>query len=536
HSNIMAAAVDFTSSQDHALTMASRQDEILGKISKIQKSLPKISEMENSLSELGQIWEMEKSLGELGKISEMEKSLAALKKLISEELGLLRPFSRKHGAVRPYPSLPMVENASTTVNQGEDRSLFLMVALTGGKYRTALYEVKFKFGGEVEDMGGGGPLEPVATFGPSNYLGARIFDRSQLYVFSEEGWDKPCVRSFGGYIFDTKTRALDRLTPSTVQFKQHGTVVSAYGTLYFLEAKTEFVEGSALYFGKYNHDKKDWVQMPRFPFSHTFTTFVIGYAVGFGIILFILSDLHRNFDVVAFHVGRQNWKRVEIGTCTPFRGRAVIVGKTIYALHMFQTEAIIAYSLEMKEDDDGDIAYSLVQLCKLNGLEIADPPLQFDELVTDYLVHLGNQDFVHVKTASNEECDDVQHLCITTFQIVQEGRTHMIETLHSTVLAVKIEDYTWFLLTFGFTPECGDYEPVEGKSAASVKQPKQEDETTLDENSLMDEKEVKHEIAFMQHEKASQKNHKDANGIIENKRQKDKKKMLLEGGITVIEI
>ncbi|BBN69072.1 hypothetical protein Prudu_730S000300, partial [Prunus dulcis] len=435
HSNIMAAAVDFTSSQDHALTMASRQDEILGKISKIQKSLPKISEMENSLSELGQIWEMEKSLGELGKISEMEKSLAALKKLISEELGLLRPFSRKHGAVRPYPSLPMVENASTTVNQGEDRSLFLMVALTGGKYRTALYEVKFKFGGEVEDMGGGGPLEPVATFGPSNYLGARIFDRSQLYVFSEEGWDKPCVRSFGGYIFDTKTRALDRLTPSTVQFKQHGTVVSAYGTLYFLEAKTEFVEGSALYFGKYNHDKKDWVQMPRFPFSHTFTTF---------------------------------------------------------------TEAIIAYSLEMKEDDDGDIAYSLVQLCKLNGLEIADPPLQFDELVTDYLVHLGNQDFVHVKTASNEECDDVQHLCITT--------------------------------------ECGDYEPVEGKSAASVKQPKQEDETTLDENSLMDEKEVKHEIAFMQHEKASQKNHKDANGIIENKRQKDKKKMLLEGGITVIEI
>ncbi|XP_016651090.1 PREDICTED: uncharacterized protein LOC107881576 [Prunus mume] len=255
----MAAAA---SSQDHVLTMASLQDELLGKISKIQKSLPKILEMENSLSELGQIWEMEKSLGELGKISKMEKSLAALKKLISEKLDLLLPVSRKHGAVRPYPSLPMVENASTTVNQGEDRSLFLMVTFTGGN-TAAVYEVKFKFGGEVEDMGGGGPLEPVATFSSSSYLGARIFDRSQLYVFSEEGWDKPCVRSFGGYIFDTKTRALDRLTPSIVQFKQHGTVVSAYGTLYFLEAKTEFVEGSALYFGKYNHDKKDWVQMPR---------------------------------------------------------------------------------------------------------------------------------------------------------------------------------------------------------------------------------------------------------------------------------
>ncbi|XP_016651269.1 PREDICTED: uncharacterized protein LOC103338387 isoform X2 [Prunus mume] len=198
----------------------------------------------------------------------------------------------------------------------------------------------------------------------------------------------------------------------------------------------------------------------------------------------------------------------------------MIVGKTIYALHMFQTEAIIAYSLEMKEDDDGDIAYSLVQLCKLNGLEIADPPLEFDELVTDYLVHLGNQDFVHVKTATNEECDDVQHLCITTFQIVQEGRRHMIETLHSIVLPVKIEDCNWFLLTFGFTPECGDYEPEEGKSAASMKQPKQEDDTTSDENSLMQEEEAKHEVALTHHEKANQKKPKNASGIIKNKRKR----------------
>ncbi|XP_021823595.1 uncharacterized protein LOC110764862 [Prunus avium] len=260
--------------------------------------------------------------------------------------------------------------------------------------------------------------------------------------------------------------------------------------------------------------------MPSFPFSHTFRMGVTGYAVGFGIILYTLSDLHGNFDVLAFHVGRKNWKRVEIGTCTPFRGRAVIVGKTIYALHMFQVEAIIAYSLEIKEDDEGGIEYSLVQLSELNGLDIADPPSQFDGLVTDYLVHLGNQDFVHFKTGTNEECDKVQDLCITTFQIVQEGRRHMIETLHSTVLPVKIDVCNWFMLTLGFTPECGDYEPVEGKSAASMKQPKQEDDTTLDENSLMHEKEAKHEVAFMHHEKANQKKPKNANGIIKNKRKR----------------
>ncbi|BBN68660.1 hypothetical protein Prudu_517S000100, partial [Prunus dulcis] len=199
--------------------------------------------------------------------------LIDLKKLISKQLRLLRPSradSQKHG-------LPMVENASTMINQGEDRSLFLMVTFLRGKYTDAIYEVKFKFGGEVDDMGA--QVARVAKFSGSTHLGARLFDRSQLYVFSEEGWDKPCVDSFGGYIFDTKTRALDRLTPSTVQFKQHGKVVSAYGTLYFLETETEFVQGSGLFFGKYNPNKKDWVQMPSFPFSYNFTMWVTGYAL-----------------------------------------------------------------------------------------------------------------------------------------------------------------------------------------------------------------------------------------------------------------
>ncbi|PQM41807.1 uncharacterized protein Pyn_09339 [Prunus yedoensis var. nudiflora] len=42
-----------------------------------------------------------------------------------------------------------------------------------------------------------------------------------------------------------------------------------------------------------------------------------------------------------------------------------------------------------------------------------------------------------------------------------------------------------FMVTFGFTPECEDYEPIKGESAASMEHPKQEDETTVDENSLM---------------------------------------------------
>ncbi|XP_016652711.1 PREDICTED: uncharacterized protein LOC107882024 [Prunus mume] len=394
----MVAAIELTSGQDHTLTMASRHN-----TSKIEKSLCKVSEMDKSLRELGEIWEMENSHGEPGKISEMEKSLAALlshqiqlvhlKKLIWDELCFSRAGSCKHGTVHPYPSLPM---EGMTVNQGgQDRSVFLMVTFDGGKYTGAIYEVKFKFGGEVDDMGGGGAPKPVATFSDFNVRGARIFDRSELYVFTDEDWDKPDLSSFRGSIFNMKTRKLDSFTPSTVQFKPRGTVVSAYGTLYFLEAKGR---SRSLGFGKYNPDKKDWVRLPLFPFSYEYIMKVTGYAVCYGLILYTLCDRHRKLDVVAFHVGTNNWKRVQTNTYIPFRGRAVVVGETIYALNMLEVDEIIAYSLERKVNDDGDIAYSLVQLYRLNGLEIADPPLQFGEFVTDYLVHLGNQDLVHVKT------------------------------------------------------------------------------------------------------------------------------------------
>ncbi|BBH03930.1 hypothetical protein Prudu_014932 [Prunus dulcis] len=358
-------------------------------------------------------------------------------------------------------------------------------------------------------------------------MGARIFDRrDQLYVFTQEGWDKPSVRSFAGHIFHTKTRALDPFPPSNVQFKLRGTFVSAYGILYFLESKFPFERSQSLGFGKYNPYKKDWVRLPLFPFCYPFIMSVTGYAVCYGVILYALSDMQQKLDVVAFHVARNNWKRVKVDTYTHFRGRAVVVGDTIYALNHFSVEEIIAYSLRWKVDDEGDITFSLMQLSKLNGLEIADPPLQFDELVSDYLVHLGNQDFVHVKTATNQECDEVQHLCITKFQIVQEESRHVIETLHSTVLPVDIEANSWFTLMFGFAPERADYEPIEGETAASMEQPKQEDEIPLDESSFMWEEEAKLEIASMQHEKA---NPKDANGINKNRRQKEKKKKRMEG-------
>ncbi|XP_016651193.1 PREDICTED: uncharacterized protein LOC103338379 isoform X2 [Prunus mume] len=294
----MAAAVltSVQDVQDHALTMASGEDKLLGKISEIEKSL--------------------------AALSTQHIQLVDLKKSIWEELHLLRASrarAHKHGAVHPYPSLPMFEHASMTVNRGEHRSVFLVMTCNG-ENTGALYEVKFKYGGEVGDMGGGATLEPV---------------------------DK------------------------------------------FSRFKTEI------------------------------------------------------------------WNKVEVDThdYTPFRGRAVVVGKTIYAMNLFEVDEIIAFSLKMNKHDDGSIAYSLIKLCKLDGLKIASPPCPFEVLKNDYFVHLGNHDFFHVTTGNNFEFYKVQHLCITTFQIfVREDGRHMIETLHSTVLTMDIEACGPLMVTFGFTP------------------------------------------------------------------------------------
>ncbi|PQQ18500.1 uncharacterized protein Pyn_37684 [Prunus yedoensis var. nudiflora] len=130
--------------------------------------------MEKSLGELARIWETEISHGELGKKEKYLPTLLALldlKKLISKELCLLRPNragSCKHGAAHPYPSLPM---EGMTVNQGKDKFVFLMVNFDRDKYTDVVYEIKFKFGGELKDMGA---PEPVAKFSSFNIRVARI--------------------------------------------------------------------------------------------------------------------------------------------------------------------------------------------------------------------------------------------------------------------------------------------------------------------------------------------------------------------------
>ncbi|CAL9029227.1 unnamed protein product [Prunus brigantina] len=484
-----AAGALLTSGQDAQINlwmMVSRNHEVL----------QNIWEMENSLRELCERREMEKSLGELGKTSKMEKSLAALcaqqiqlvdlTKSMSEQLRSLQrsrpetaaiPNSTVDKAVNPYPSLPRNHASMTVDPEVAIRSVYLFVCFGSEELTNAIYEVKFKHGGVASEplvvelvnrFCEGEKNENVGTQGA-----VRIFHLSNLYVPTKDG----------GYIIDTKTMSRSSSFPPTLGYKSVPIFVSAYDKLYCLASPLSIPPIPEPSFERFDPDTNMWEKMPPYPFYNDYEIpmNITGYVVCYGVILFSLCSIRENnFDVVAFHVGRKQWKPVEVDDSVynaPFQGRAVVVGKTIYSLRQGE---VIAFSLGLDKDDNGGVVYNLNQLFVLQGLEVADPLFAFDMCWTENLVHLGNNDFFHVKT----ECgnDTVPYLRITTFQIVVgEGGRHMIKTIHSNVHSLDLEYVEWFNLLFCFTFECGDYEPTEEESVTSMNQPKQV-ETSLDDN------------------------------------------------------
>ncbi|PQM41808.1 uncharacterized protein Pyn_09340 [Prunus yedoensis var. nudiflora] len=482
-SQISTAAAELTLGQGHTLTMASHQDELLCKILEIEKSLGKIPEMEKTL---GQLLDWFKS--------------------ITQELRLLRPGPpvttrplpctvienynpNQEEAYVLYPSLPKDwEHSLMTVNQGESRSVCLFVSsIEDEEHTNAVYEVKFKHGGEVTH-------EPpvvrhVAKFHGGCRQAARIFNHSKLY----------CIGKDGGFILDTKTWSNCSSIPPILASKSIETIVCAYDKVYYLACPSSLfspVMGHS--FGRYDSDQKVWEKMTSFPFydDYDYRMQITGYAVCYDVILISLCGLRNgNFGVVAFHVGRKDWNRVKLDTSVycapPFQGRVVVVGDTIYAL--YGEAKIRAFSFSMGKGDYGGIAYSLSQLFISQGLEFVRPQLPWFNDITQYLVHLGNHDFFHVQTGWCDSRLKVQYLTITTVQIVVgEGGRCMMKTIHSSVHSVDIKGSEWFELLFCFTPECGDYEPIKEESVTSMNQSKQEEITAR-----------KLEIEAMQHDETN---------------------------------
>ncbi|CAB4310594.1 unnamed protein product [Prunus armeniaca] len=391
---------------------------------------------------------------------------------IHDKLSKIQKASTSASPSRPNPTVvagrPTGEHASMTVNPGKARSMFLVVSFSEGRHNEAIYEVKFKrrCKGEVfdDDMGREAAplLEPLAKFSNMFFLQSASIS-SKIYLLQqdthdESSWPSP-ARSLGGYVFDTETRTVIPSIPPTIATKPMANVVSANGKLYYLASPYWSRYPDDPCFERYDPNLEVWESMPPFPsYDDFFGMEITGYAVCYGVILFSLCNADNwNSKVLAFHESRKGkeWNHVEVNTSTyaPFHGRAVVVGETIYALNRRSEKEIMAFSFRMDKGDDGGVVYSLRKLFKLRGLKIASPPLPFHLGRTEYLVHLGNHDFCHIKSGTCKAPRHVQYLCITTFQIVvgKRGR-HMIKTLHSTVRSVDLMGNGWFSLKLCFTP------------------------------------------------------------------------------------
>ncbi|CAL2261043.1 unnamed protein product [Prunus armeniaca] len=303
-----------------------------------------------------------------------------------EQIRSLQPTV--HKAVNPYPSLPIdSEHASMTVNQGAIRSVYLITSYFGiEEPSNAIYGVKFKHGGGVTHE------PPVIGLVDRFYEGEEyeIIRMEAAHIFNRS--KLYILAQSGGYIIDTKTMSRCSSFPLPRAYKSIQNVVSAYDKLYCLAIRSSFNSITDPSLERYDPDKNVWEELPSYQFYNP--TFITGYTV----------EVDTSVDYA------------------PFQRRAV--------------------------DGHGSIVYSLSQLFILQDLEIVRPPLPFD-MESEYLVHLGNHDFFHVKTG---RCfDKAEYLCITTFQIVVgEGERYMIKTINSTVHSVDLECAAYFDLVLCF--------------------------------------------------------------------------------------
>ncbi|XP_016651793.1 PREDICTED: uncharacterized protein LOC103340779 isoform X2 [Prunus mume] len=252
-SQFSTAAAELTSGQGHDLTMASRQDDLLGKISEMEKSMDKLPEMEKIL---GQLFDLMKSITQELRLQGPSPAITTTPLPPSTVMEYRNPNHEAHDL---YQSLPDDwEHASMTVNQGEARSICLLVSSYGdGIYTNAVYEVKFKHGGEVP------VIRHVAKF-REGYCPqvARVFNHSNLYYFGDDG----------GFIVDMETWSkYSSMPPIPAPNNSQETIVYAYDKVYYLARRSSLQPVTEPSFGRYDPNQKCLVHLGNHDFFYVQT-------------------------------------------------------------------------------------------------------------------------------------------------------------------------------------------------------------------------------------------------------------------------
>ncbi|CAN6712947.1 unnamed protein product [Malus baccata var. baccata] len=310
------------------------------------------------------------------------------------------------------------EHTSSMVNKDvQDRSLFLFAPFLSGPHCAAFFEVQLKQQRDDQVKGGGRVtretpvLKPLLKLfdGPEqSYLctAARIFSHSKVYVLLEDGHrPRPLEAetitntntSRAGYAFGLKTRSFDKFA-SPKSIKPLGTLLSAHGQLYYIASPWGFPWISEASFERYDpaHDK--WDTLPSFPYysyrlDRTYKLVMLFVTAGFCFRCW--TCVPRQSNSLAIMTRKMNGIQ------------AVVVGETLYAVALSH-----------------NLCVWFIWVAVI---------------------------FCHVQTGQSLYLADIQHIGVTTFEIVDDGEegNPMINTLHSTVYAVDTSDLDIFDIDFG---------------------------------------------------------------------------------------
>lgn len=355
------------------------------------------------------------------------------------------------------------------MEQGEARCVYVMVTFEDSPYFGSLFEVKLDGQGGVTQE----PpqlLKPVARFVAEKLSVHAVWNyctmgSTKLYLLPDSGPDAQReVPSLKGYMLDVKTRRfVSSIKPPNAP-KWFGRAVAADGNIYLLVDPLFSTDAPEPSFERYDPIKDSWTSLCSFPYSGRFgEKEILGNAVCDGIILFNVRGSGSE-ELWAYDVIENVWHPVQVKNmdCYSFRGTAVVVEKTIYALSTFPG-VIVAFSIRREDQtDEGHVV-----TCSLGSLLYSKELLNHSPYnsTTECIVHLGKHEFCVVQTGSNDQVDnDCQGLKITTFQIVGGSE---IEIIHSTVYEVELGDSESLDVEFCFTPDCEDIVPTKEEEIAT---------------------------------------------------------------------
>ncbi|PQM40527.1 hypothetical protein Pyn_23980 [Prunus yedoensis var. nudiflora] len=269
------------------------------------------------------------------------------------------------------------------------KSVFILAQSFGRLHEGVLYEVKIEQGSGAI-MGGrrGGALVGVEDrppllnpvnkiFGKSDMVplyscrlvAVRFNGLAKLYMLvTARDVLRHCLRSttiaptkpdLKGRIFDTETKSFYTFT-HLKSFNERSTLMSAYNKLYHLGIPDSWsLNNPRVAFERYDPCNDCWEQLPSVPFAlYQGRGEMDGYAV-YGNNILLSSSADKSF--IAFNVKEKKWYPVLAKGSFSFRGRAVVVGNTIYCLSTH-------YGVVAKFSFDPS-TYSISETQRLLGLE-----------------------------------------------------------------------------------------------------------------------------------------------------------------------